>query len=61
MQYKDSGEWKLHSKRFPAIWLLTDKYYDVDFKPLYAVQTRDVDGIFKYLNPQKSTSISKAL
>ncbi|KSU89794.1 MULTISPECIES: replication-relaxation family protein [Priestia] len=50
MEYKDSGKWQHHSKRFPAIWILTDKYYDVDFQPLNAVQTKDVDGIFKYFN-----------
>lgn len=61
MDYKDSDEWKRHSKRFPAIWIITDKYYDMDFKPLYAVQTKDVDGIFKYITPQRSVGISKAL
>jgi hypothetical protein len=54
LNYKDSDEWKIHSKRFPAIWILTDKIYDVDFKPLNAVQTKDVEGIFKYIQPQKA-------
>ncbi|MGG3272328.1 hypothetical protein ABEP16_25775 [Priestia aryabhattai] len=61
MHDKDSDEWKHYSKRFPAIWIITEKSYDMDFNPLYAVQTKDVDGIFKYLTSRKPVSVSKAL
>ncbi len=36
-------------------------YAKIIFVPFNTIQTKDVDGIFKYLTPQKPVNVSKAL
>jgi hypothetical protein len=41
-EYFISDKWNRYAKDFPVIWIITDKKYDVDFKGLNVVQTKNV-------------------
>ena len=52
LKYKDSGLWKEHAKFFPAIILVTDKKYNVDFSPLNVVQVPHIDKFVEKIRKQ---------
>jgi hypothetical protein len=41
--YYESGKWQQYSKDFPAIWIITDKHYEIEFYGLNVIQTKDVN------------------
>jgi hypothetical protein len=51
LDYKNAHEdvWKEYSSKFPAIWIISEKPYNVDFKPLAVIQSANVGSLLKRL------------
>jgi hypothetical protein len=49
LEYKNEHEdvWKEYSSKFPAIWIVAERPYNIDFKPLFVVESPSVANLLR--------------